>query len=225
MMGFPTAAIEAIQVDVDDIISHQHLKQVLVPCTAPGRAIPTGNAAYTLGAVTPVLGVSRNVDNAAAVDNGGGTVRIPVTGHEINIEVYGKYITIAGTVNYDGDYAVVAVPDANHLDITATYVAEVFTGGGVETVTGYVPVAFTVVGLSIESMSDVAVFQINLYADGGIGHIGSTTAVKSAVQGAYGASRFSSQAMPAKTKITATASDNAAGAHSVTIRLQISPEP
>ena len=64
------------------------------------------------------------LDNAAAVDQGGGVVRIPSTAHGFKA---GSHIGIRGSTNYDGIYELVAVA-ANTFDIYATYVAETFAG-------------------------------------------------------------------------------------------------
>jgi len=64
------------------------------------------------------------LDAGAAVDNGGGTVDIPITAHGFFAN---DYLTLRGTTNYDGTY-LIAVPDANTVRITATYTAETFAG-------------------------------------------------------------------------------------------------
>lgn len=65
------------------------------------------------------------IDNAAAVDVGGGVVGIPITGHPY---ATGETITIANTVNYDGSYPVLASSTANQVNITVAYNAETFDG-------------------------------------------------------------------------------------------------
>ena len=67
------------------------------------------------------------IDNAAAVDKGGGKVGIPVTGHGLSTDG-GEWITPAGTTNYDGSYLTDADTTVNELVIRATYTAETFTG-------------------------------------------------------------------------------------------------
>lgn len=70
------------------------------------------------------------IDNAAAVDKGGGLVGIPVTGQLFATD---EVLTIVGTTNYDTTSAVVdATSSANEVVITATYQAETF--GGTETI-------------------------------------------------------------------------------------------
>ncbi len=71
----------------------------------------------------------QTIDNAAAVDKGGGLVGIPITGHGI---ANGDAIVIDDTTNYDGRYLVDTTSTVNEVVITATYVAETF--GGTETV-------------------------------------------------------------------------------------------
>lgn len=84
----------------------------------------TSNDIETPAPIT-VLKPSYLIDNAAAVDKGGGKVGIPVTGQPFAI---GEGITIAGTTNYNGNHTVDATSTANEVVITATYQAEVFAG-------------------------------------------------------------------------------------------------
>lgn len=64
------------------------------------------------------------LDNAAAVDAGGGLVTIPMTGHGFNV---GNWFQLAGSTNYDGVYKIVAKA-ANTINVYATFVAETFAG-------------------------------------------------------------------------------------------------
>jgi len=63
------------------------------------------------------------IDNAAAVDKGGGEVGIPITGHNF---IAGQAVTIDGTTSYDADEAIVSVT-ANEIVITATFAVETFS--------------------------------------------------------------------------------------------------
>ena len=65
------------------------------------------------------------IDAAAAVDKGGGKVGIPITGHGFS---NGQKIILSGTTNYDETYLVDATSTVNEVVITATYVAETFSG-------------------------------------------------------------------------------------------------
>lgn len=65
-----------------------------------------------------------NIDNAAAVDKGGGLVGVPVTGQPFST---GETVVISGTTNYNGSFTVDASSSANEVVITATYNAETFT--------------------------------------------------------------------------------------------------
>jgi hypothetical protein len=58
--------------------------------------------------------------DATVVDNGDGTVGIPITAHGLSAN---NYVLIAGTTNYNGVHKIVSV-DTNVINITATYVAE-----------------------------------------------------------------------------------------------------
>lgn len=64
------------------------------------------------------------IDNAAAVDKGGGLVGIPVTGHAFSA---GLEVTIAGSTNYNGSFEIIS-QTANEVVITASFVSETFTG-------------------------------------------------------------------------------------------------
>ncbi len=64
------------------------------------------------------------IDNAAAVDKGGGLVGIPVTGHPFSAD---KDVLIAGTTNYNGTFAIVS-QTTNEVVITDTFVSETFAG-------------------------------------------------------------------------------------------------
>lgn len=66
----------------------------------------------------------QTIDNAAAVDKGGGLVGIPVTAHGLSA---GDSIAIDDTTNYDGWYLIVS-QTTNEIVITATYSAETFAG-------------------------------------------------------------------------------------------------
>lgn len=69
----------------------------------------------------------KTLNNAAAVDKGGGLVGIPLTGHGYS---EGNIILFNDTINYDGVKTLPsqALGGADEIIITATYVAETFTG-------------------------------------------------------------------------------------------------
>jgi len=77
-----------------------------------------------MGAPATTWAAADTIDNAAAVDKGGGLVGIPITGHAF---AAGEPITIAGTVHYNGDYEIVSETE-NEIVITDTYAAETFAG-------------------------------------------------------------------------------------------------
>ena len=68
--------------------------------------------------------LTATLDNAAAVDQGNGIVRIPATAHAFAV---GSHIYIEGTTNYNGLFELQAVA-ANTFDIAAPFVAETFAG-------------------------------------------------------------------------------------------------
>jgi len=68
--------------------------------------------------------LTATLDNAAAVDQGNGIVRIPATAHAFAV---GSHVYIEGTTSYDGLFELQAVA-ANTFDIKALFVAETFAG-------------------------------------------------------------------------------------------------
>lgn len=64
------------------------------------------------------------LDNAAALDAGGGLVTVPINAHGL---IAGSFIQIAGSVAYDGIYQIVSVA-TDTINIYATFVAETFAG-------------------------------------------------------------------------------------------------
>lgn len=75
-------------------------------------------------------GSSMTIDNAAAVDKGGGLVGIPITAHIFRFQ---ETVLIGGTTNYNGRFDIVS-ETANEIVIKATFIAEAFAGS--ETVDG-----------------------------------------------------------------------------------------
>lgn len=84
-----------------------------------GTSVPTN---YYLALVVRQL--IDSIDNAAAVDKGGGLVGIPVTGHSFTA---GMNLGILGTTNYNNHY-IVQSQTPNEIVIKATYAAENFAG-------------------------------------------------------------------------------------------------
>ena len=64
------------------------------------------------------------LDNAAAVDAGGGEVTLPCTGFSLTA---GMTVYILGTTNYNGTFLITTV-GTNNFNIVATYIAETFAG-------------------------------------------------------------------------------------------------
>lgn len=87
----------------------------------------TGTNAQTAKAAVTLDSAEQNLDNAAAVDKGGGLVGIPLTGHGCS---EGQIIVFNDTGNYDGIHLLPSqsLGGANEIIITATYQAETFTG-------------------------------------------------------------------------------------------------
>ena len=104
----------------------------LYPSTSHSMVVTTAGTTGTEEPEWPVghsfyLALANTLDANAAVDNGDGTVGIPVTGHWYH---EGESVVISGSVAYDGTYT---LPDQSLggedvVVITATYTAETFTG-------------------------------------------------------------------------------------------------
>jgi hypothetical protein len=110
-----------------------------------------------------------NLDiSAPAVDAGGGVVTIPDSLHGFQA---GDSVTLAGTINYDGTYTILA-KTANTFDITATYVAETFIGSETATVVATPGVSETTVGQPDKDIT-------TLIADWNAGHGGNTLTLSS----------------------------------------------
>lgn len=115
--GLPMTVDFFISTDWIDNKSAEITGQVTISDITNGTSTPASIIVQPRGGVL--------INNAAAVDVGGGVVGIPVTGQTF---VTGDSITITGTVNYNAVYSVLASSTANQVNITAAYVAEVFDG-------------------------------------------------------------------------------------------------
>ena len=99
-----------------------------VPIAANSKVVAIDNTNAETAVVTITLdSAEQAIDNAAAVDIGGGLVSIPLTGHGYS---EGDQILLNGTMNYDGVHTLPtqAAGDVDNIIITATYAAETFAG-------------------------------------------------------------------------------------------------
>jgi len=90
--------------------------------------VPIEDITDTMETPAPIIALPRSflINNAVAVDKGGGKVGIPLTAQPFDT---GEVLTISGTVNYDGvAYVVDATSSANEVVITVAYNAETFDG-------------------------------------------------------------------------------------------------
>ncbi len=93
--------------------------------------VNTASPSGTQNGITRAITAQLNIDNAAAVNKGGGLVGIPVTAHGIPAVSSGTTktnILIAGTVNYNGAYEIESVTD-DEIVITETFAVETFNVG------------------------------------------------------------------------------------------------
>jgi len=68
------------------------------------------------------------ITGAEAIDNGDGTVNLPLPVHGY---VAGQTVTISNSTNYDGNYTLATQSNPDQLTITATYVEEPMAGASV----------------------------------------------------------------------------------------------
>lgn len=102
-------------IDSDNIITVTGLRNVITDAYVNDATL-TG-ILYNLPAFNP--------DAAAAVDKGDGKVGIPCAGHGLSS---GDSIRMERGINYNSDYMLESATSADELVITASYVAETFTG-------------------------------------------------------------------------------------------------
>ena len=104
----------------------------LYPSTHHSMVVSTAGTTGTEEPEWPVghpffLALADTLAASAAVDNGDGTVGIPVVGH---LYREGDSVVISGSINYDGTHTLPAqtLGSEDVVVITATYVAETFAG-------------------------------------------------------------------------------------------------
>lgn len=100
--------------------------RVLISANSEAITLHKTNAETAVCAIT-LDSAEQTLDNAAAADEGGGLVSIPLTGHGYSA---GNTIVLNATSNYDGIHTLPsqAAGDADHIIITATFAAETFAG-------------------------------------------------------------------------------------------------
>jgi len=112
--------------------------------------------------------LSITLDNAVAVDKGGGLVGIPSIANGLSVN---ENITLSGTTNYNGSENVVSVT-ADEFVITATYVAETFSGAETCTVATFKPLIAGKYLLSVTlyflSITDDDNLSLYLYKNGSL---------------------------------------------------------
>ena len=138
--GIPTATSADVNYPVTNLTDNGYRKKVWkaasgvqsatlrVPISADAEAIALVNTNAETAICTITLDSNeQNLNNAAAVDEGGGLVGIPITTHGY---IAGNIILINDSVNYDGVHTLPAqtLGTASEIIITATYVAETFAG-------------------------------------------------------------------------------------------------
>jgi hypothetical protein len=109
---------------------HVHSSAIALPAQKDSINVADNNGnPWEFGTGVTVIGYTLTLANAAVVDYSGtiaGTVKIQIDDHGYIAE--DMDVVISGTINYDGTYEIVAVPDKDNIVITAAYVAETFAG-------------------------------------------------------------------------------------------------
>ncbi len=145
------------------------------------RYVDTASTAGGDGTTTAYT-AQETIDNAAAVDKGGGLVGIPITGTSMSSSMT---VTIASTTNYNGDYAV-SSKTTNEIVITETYVAETFAG--TETVDNanraYATLSEWEAAEQTDLVSDGDIHQVICAASTGVADSGGETVVTGWTTGA-----------------------------------------
>jgi hypothetical protein len=138
--GTPTAISADTNYPVTNLTANNYRKKVWkavsgvqiatlrIPISANAEVISLHNTnAETVICTITLDSAEQTLNNAVAVDKGGGLVGIPLTGHgysEANI------LLLNGSTNYDGVHILPSQTSgsANEIIITATYQAETFAG-------------------------------------------------------------------------------------------------
>jgi len=129
--------------------------------------VTSSGTAWWGGTKVTIIGAIKNLDNAAAVNNGSGNVRFPCTAHGL---FPGERITISGTINYDGTYDITESgtinPDDFSIQTGISFVAETFTGA--ETVYDELYGLHVIEGIEISEISDNGYYELIIW-QGAIG--------------------------------------------------------
>lgn len=104
-------------IDSDNVIRVEGLRDVTAAAGVYVNDATVSGILYELPALHP--------NAAVAVNKTGGKVGIPCTGHG---QVEGNHIRLERSLNYNSDYTLLAETSADELVVTATFVAETFTG-------------------------------------------------------------------------------------------------
>ena len=138
--GTPTVTSEDGSYPIENLTANDYRKKlwkavaavqsatIRLPITANAEAVSLFNTNAETAICTITLDSSEQTLNAAAATNdGGGLVGIPLTGHGYS---EGQSVLLNGTTNYDGVHVLPsqATGTANEFVITDTYAAETFAG-------------------------------------------------------------------------------------------------
>ena len=134
------------------------------PKYKPAITVTSDNYAWSNGEHITIIGNIKHLDNAAAVDSGGGLVRIPSTGHGF---FPGAIVNITNTTNYNGNYVIdeSAQINADWFNIPATYIAETFAGTEQvqDTVAEDYTKRFKLEGVRVSDISSVGEYELIIW--------------------------------------------------------------
>jgi hypothetical protein len=119
----PSGSSMTIEYLISNLIIENRAAEVTGSITIPIDDTTNGTSTPASITALPVDGFL--IDNAAAVNVGGGVVGIPVA---TNPFIAGESVTITGTTNYNSTYTVLGSSTASQVNITETYAAETFDG-------------------------------------------------------------------------------------------------
>lgn len=194
---------------------HFHGRRYMYPFNKAGVSLVASGTAWTNATnTTTIIGAIQNVDVAAAVNAGGGLVRIPATGHGLEV---GTYVRLSATTNYNNVYEIIAKA-ANTFDITATYVAENFTAAKF---TAVIPSPFDIHWINVTSVSNNGDYEIIVYK-GAIGAelvIGRCSFTKNASGSGEASISFMTELLEAETRISARLNGSNAAANTAVIKI------
>lgn len=146
------------------IEEHSHEIALTAPALADGITVTSSATAWQLGAAVTLIGMVKNLSNAATSNPAGTVTRVQLTGHGFEI---GNNVVITGMADVTGTWEILDVSDQDHFDFDAgTYTAQTPPGDATEQAQEEVSEDFDIHYVSIEDLSANGTYRLELYADG-----------------------------------------------------------